>query len=198
MKVGAPDHLRAKAAEKASMAWELHKRHVSLANICATIGPDGEPLYKTRSGAWKAIQRELNRVHDETKASIEERRFTAAQQLETLMEQTMQIQRRRHPLIDRAGRVVMVPVTLPDGEVRMEPADDDMVKLAAINTMAKLQAQLTKLCGWNMPIQIEVSEGEVLEPLEVRAARLNDRIANITPIRELIDASSRDATTETG
>lgn len=201
MITGATMGQRALAAERGSLAWEMHKRGATLKMICAATGPDGGPLYGSVAGAYKAIQRELTRVHEATKESIELSRFDSTVRLRQLMEQTMLIAGRRHVMIDRAGRVVMTEVTKADGTKTLEPVDDDMVKLAAIREQRLLESQMSKLNGWNAPIQVEVSQPEPQLPIAERAAALNARIAKITPIRELgpiVDAATRETETETG
>lgn len=167
----------AAAVEKRRLAWELHKNRVSYENIARTTNPaTGKPLYANRSGAHAAVKHELRRIQEETSETVEEARLDSMLLLKALQEQAARVAARPHPLIYRGKKVVI------DGKT----PNDDSIVLDAIMVMARLEDQMARRMGWDIPSKVEHSgpEGGAI-PISVRAEELNERFGVAARLKAL-------------
>jgi hypothetical protein len=112
--------------------------------------------YSDAGAACKDYSRILKARQEELAQTLDDQR---AAQLEGLMEirrVAVEVMRRPHPFI-QGGRIVR------DGNTDDEPGDplyDDGPSLAAIDRIAKIDAQIAQLLGLNAPTRVE-SDGQL-------------------------------------
>ncbi|MGH9094983.1 MAG: hypothetical protein ACRDXE_07470, partial [Acidimicrobiales bacterium] len=166
---------RADAKRKAEAAWDMHVNHSVPTPAIALTPWEGPSAYKgqmysDRGAAHKAIVRVQAAVDAmEPTPSLEDMRTAARTRNERMAYEVNRIFRRHHPLLDRAGRIVR--------NDKGEPLDDDMVKLAAVDRMIKLDDRLARLYGMDAATKYEHTgpEGGAI-PVEHRISSLRDRL----------------------
>lgn len=170
---------------KERRSWELFVRGATPSQIAATLWSDGKPMYASESGARSAIERAAAYM-----APIGETELLRDQMLASLMGDLVECNRilaRRHPVLDAQQRVVMLPV--PTGEtdpetgeplMRMEPADDDGIKVRTMAQKNRIWDQVARLQGTYAAAKFEFTgkDGGPIE-LEARRSKLLDRAAQI-------------------
>lgn len=186
---------------KERRAYELWLRGATPAQIAGNLWTDGKPMYESESGARAAIERAAAYM-----GPIGDTELLREQMLASLMADLVECNRilaRRHPVLDRQQRVVMLPV--PTGEVdpqtgepltRMEPADDDGIKVRVMAQKNRIWDQIARLQGTYAAAKFEFTgrDGGPIE-LEERRSKLLDRAAHIRLLPsagEIIETTAED------
>lgn len=120
--------------------------------------------YSSKGAACQDYHRILKALHDETNASLDDIRRAHLEGLMEIRREAVEVMRRDHVHMS-GGKVTREILGIrpgPDGpEYELgEPMADDGPTLAAIDRIAKIDAQIAQLLGLNAPTRIE-ADGEL-------------------------------------
>lgn len=138
-----------------AQAAELRAQGLTYEEIAERLG------YKTRTGAWDAVQRAVREIYAGPAQAVVELEVT---HLERITDEVMQILQRDHVVVSH-GKVVRDD----DGT----PLLDDGVKLQAIDRYVKARESLRRLLGVDKPAKVEHSGGVRYEVVGVDPADLS-------------------------
>lgn len=113
--------------------------------------------YSSKGAACQDYHRILKAIHDETNAGLDDIRRAHLEGLMEIRREAVAVMRRDH--VHVSGGKVVRQETSNDDELG-DPLLDDGPTLAAIDRIAKIDAQIAQLLGLNAPTRIE-SDGEL-------------------------------------
>lgn len=181
---------QAEKTRKQKLAYDLFRRQMTITAIAASKDPvTHEPLYDDVSWCGKMIREYTSMLTKEDGQALAEARYASVDQLRQMAQEAALIARRPHPLVDRAGRVVMVPrdQTRPEGpDNPLVAGNDDSVTIAALRELRMLNNSIASRLGLNAPVQVEHS-GRVEFDLPTAAAELITMVESDKKLRVVPD-----------
>lgn len=121
-------------------------------HIAATLG------YSDKGAACKDLARALDQRKEQLALTLDQYRQQQLDNLIELRDTAAEVMRRRHLLV-QSGKVVHV-ADPNDPDAPGDPLYDDGPTLAAIDRIAKIDAQIAALLGLNAPTRVE-AEGKL-------------------------------------
>lgn len=120
--------------------------------------------YSSKGAACQDYHRILKAIHDETNAGLDDIRRAHLEGLMEIRREAVEVMRRDHVHVS-GGKIVRTELGVSAGEDGPvyelgDPLMDDGPTLAAIDRIAKIDAQIAQLLGLNAPTRIE-SDGEL-------------------------------------
>lgn len=137
-------------AERRDKLVTMRSQGHSWDHIAATLG------YSDKGAACKDLARALDQRNEQLALTLDQYRRQQLDNLIELRDTAAEVMRRRHLLV-QSGKVVRDGATEDDPG---EPLYDDGPTLAAIDRIAKIDAQIAALLGLNAPTKVE-AEGKL-------------------------------------